>query len=49
MSSSAAEGEVLTQAGDVGPATWWRHDALGVPAGNVVINLSSCEIKYKVG
>lgn len=39
----------LTQAGDVGPATWWRHNALGVPAGNVVVNLSSCKIKHKVG
>lgn len=41
ISSSAAEGGALTQAGDVGPATWWRHDALGVPAGNIVVNLSS--------
>lgn len=39
----------LTQAGDVGPAAWWRHNALGVPAGNVVVNLSSCKIKDKVG
>lgn len=31
----------LTQAGDVGPAAWWRHDALGVPARNVVVNLSA--------
>lgn len=41
LSSSAATAGALTQAGDVGPATWWRHDALGVPAGNVVVNLSA--------
>lgn len=43
VSSSAAEDGALTQAGDVGPAAWWRHDALGVPTRNVVVNLSTCE------
>lgn len=41
LSSSAAEGRALTQAGDVGPAARWRHDALGVPARNVVVNLGA--------
>lgn len=41
ISSSAPEDGVLTQAGDVCPAAWRRHDALGIPARNVVINLSS--------
>lgn len=31
----------LTQAGDVGPATWRRHNTLGVATWNVVVNLSS--------
>lgn len=48
ISSSAAGGGALTQVCDVGPATWWRHDALGVPAGDIVVNLSSCGIKYEV-
>lgn len=49
ISSSAAEGGALTQTGDVGPPTRWRHDTLGVPARNVVVHLSACEIKRKVG
>lgn len=41
VSSSAAGGGLLTQAGDVCLASWWSHDALGVATGNVVINLST--------
>lgn len=36
-------GGPLTQAGDVGPAARRRHDALGVPAGDVVVGLSACD------
>lgn len=43
ISSPGIEARGLTQAGDVGSATWGRHDALRVPARNVVVNLSSCE------
>lgn len=48
FSSSAATAGALTQAGDIGPAARRRHDALGVPARNVVVNLSACEMKRKV-
>lgn len=48
FSSLFCSSAALTQASDVGPAARGCHDALGGPARNVVVNLSSCEMKYKV-
>lgn len=47
-SSSAAEAGALAQAGDVGPAAWRRHDALGVPTRNVVVDLGAWKNKRKI-
>jgi len=40
MGGGRGEGP-LTQVGDVGPAARRRHDALGAPARNVVVDLGA--------